>query len=288
MDTLAASFFTAFQVGLVPAAVVAGTFWTLGAARAAAALAVWSLTSDSSERSGGAPWHRFRQHAFWSAAARYFRPEISGSRAVPGEPVIFLCHPHGALALAGSLLLTREGFAPFCPTKDWRIAATRAAFIVPMTREVVLWSGGVTATEEGIENALDQGLSVCVFGGGAAEALLPDALMLRRGLVRLGVRRGTPLVPVYTSGETGALRLVSMVPSAIQAVLRRRFQMVMALPWGRGPLVPRRVRLHTRVGPQVVTRGRVEADVMAELQVILTRLHAEGEEDTPLRFVSKL
>mmetsp|Transcript_5329 Transcript_5329/g.7821 ORF Transcript_5329/g.7821 Transcript_5329/m.7821 type:complete len:367 (-) Transcript_5329:1312-2412(-) len=120
--------------------------------------------------------------------------------------------PHGifpfALGLAALPEEAEHAFGSFRP-----IVAT-ATSLFPILRTILSWLGSVDASRGSVNKALSNGLSVGVAPGGIPEMFEgypkpgthPDdecaLLANRKGFIRMAIRHGVPVIPVYTFGAT--------------------------------------------------------------------------------------
>jgi hypothetical protein len=124
---------------------------------------------------------------------------------------IFACHPHGTLAFNRAAVgfstdtLWNQAF----PGISFRVLTARAAFFVPFIRELWLWSSCVDASREVATKLLrDKNCSLFVYPGGEKEQIQTEYqkhkvfLSSRKGFVRLALKEGAELVPVYAFGES--------------------------------------------------------------------------------------
>lgn len=134
-----------------------------------------------------------------------------------------------------------------------------ATLWVPILHHVIGFIGGVNASASAVESVLQKGETLAVAPGGIAEMFLgyprpgcgPDeeyALVLhRKGFVRLALKHGLPLVPVYVFGNTKLFKRLQLPPlvEAVSKLLRTS----LVLFWGRWGLpVPFQVPLLYAVG----------------------------------------
>ena len=291
----------AVQMQLLMVCAAAAVWAALGADRLVGLLALWLawVWPRAPETSGGGPWPRFRDASFWTAARAFFDATVSfgtgAARAASGRPVIFFCFPHGALALASSFVYARDVFAPFSPTDDWRIAVAPAIFRLPLIREGTLWSGGVSATKASFRAAVSAGFSVCVYPGGAEEAMLnrghegtQRAVQLRISprLLRLALELDVAVVPVYTLGELEALTPVLPLGAELTRGCAKRFKVAPILPVGRAPLLPRPAKMRTLVGAPV--KACSEESLRAAVEEGVRALYAELAAGLPGRATAEL
>ncbi|KAF1331267.1 Diacylglycerol acyltransferase, partial [Globisporangium splendens] len=148
---------------------------------------------------------------WWDAIRSYFPLTLHQEEHFDASKrYLFVIHPHGIISFsawlsfaADSAELSRKNSA-----LDIAMATVNANFYIPFWRDVLLAMGLVDASFQLLTAVLGRGRSVAVVLGGAAEAL--DAhpntndiiLDKRKGIVRLALSSGTPLVPVFVFGES--------------------------------------------------------------------------------------
>lgn len=85
-----------------------------------------------------------------------------------------------------------------------------------MMRHVYTWCGADSVDRNDIETNLKDGMSIVLCPGGVQEAALvgtqPDTIRLyirsRKGIVRLAMRHGVPIVPCFAFGTENAFSIV--------------------------------------------------------------------------------
>ncbi|GAB5358473.1 hypothetical protein AAMO2058_000460800 [Amorphochlora amoebiformis] len=123
---------------------------------------------------------------------------------------IFVIVPHG-LASVGHLLFglgdTHDFFESVCKVERRSLGAS-IVFVIPGFREFMLSVGGIDASRESAETALKKGYSLTIIPGGVVGQSLTRYgeagayLRNRKGFVKLAIKHGIPLIPVYIFGET--------------------------------------------------------------------------------------
>jgi len=130
----------------------------------------------------------------------------------PNRNYIFGYHPHGIASLGAmyNFATNATGFDEKFPGITMHVCTLASNFMIPFRREYIMALGIIDASRESIEYVLtrpEPGNAVMLVVGGAQEAL--DAkpgnynLVLghRRGFVKLAMRQGADLVPVFSFGE---------------------------------------------------------------------------------------
>jgi diacylglycerol O-acyltransferase 2, plant len=139
--------------------------------------------------------------------------------------------------------------------------------MVPVFTHVLRWGGAVDASRSSVEATLQAGESIGVNPGGIAEMFwtypqpgcLPDeeyaVVKSRKGFVRLAVKYGANLVPVFVFGGSQLFRLLP-VPKFLETI-SRRLKTSLLLFYGRfGLPIPFRVPMLYAVGSTITTRAQ--------------------------------
>lgn len=135
----------------------------------------------------------------------------------PTKNYLFCSAPHGILstgvfgAFGTDILGCKETF----PGLDVRVVVLDQHFKIPVFRDYVLMNGAVSSNEESLNYQLSTkpeppftGKATVLIVGGAAESLECTLgtyrllLKRRKGFVKLALKHGSPLVPVFSFGET--------------------------------------------------------------------------------------
>ena len=156
-------------------------------------------------------------------------------------PCVVTISPHGLgvghTMLTGPALLT----PPLDALQPIGGVAASAVFAVPLWRELLLLFGWREASPGLAERMLRAGQSVVVVPGGIHEMVETtheqDALRLQPnlGFVRLALRCGRPLLPIYAFGETQLLQSTEALLRA-RRWLADRLRVGLPLATGRGGL----------------------------------------------------
>lgn len=221
------------------------------------------------------PWTR--RLPFWNKLADYFPVRLHKSCDLdPRGNYLFGYHPHGVIGVGALITFATNatGFEQAFPGLDLRLLTLAINFMFPFTREVLMALGINSVTKASVQRNLTRapGASVAIVVGGAAEAL--DArpgwavltLARRKGFVKMALKTGASLVPVFAFGENDIFeqmdnpegsplrrfqlwmkQLIGVTPPAFYGrslsggVLRRMFRS------GKGPM-PKRESIEVVVG----------------------------------------
>ncbi|KAH7730913.1 Protein Y53G8B.2 [Aphelenchoides avenae] len=162
---------------------------------------------------GGRASEPFRKQNVWKHFADYFPIKLVKTAELPlDKNYIFGNHPHGIMSIGSfaSFCTNGTGFDKIVPGIKRHACTLASQFNFPFRREIVLQSGAISSSAESIEYVLrleDKGHAVSIVLGGAEEALDAHAdnydlkLSTRKGFIRLAIKHGASLVPVYHFGE---------------------------------------------------------------------------------------
>jgi len=172
----------------------------------------WYTFVDRAPKSGGRFFATLRQRAFWRHFAAYF--PIKLTRTVELDPkrnYIFGYHPHGIISLGAlcNFATDANGFSMLFPNIDLRLLTLEMNFRVPFFREYLLGLGINDASRKSCQQNLKRGpgASIMLVVGGARESLETKpghadlVLSNRKGFVKMALRSGASLVPVFSFGE---------------------------------------------------------------------------------------
>jgi hypothetical protein len=169
------------------------------------------------ERKDGQHWHSFsRTFPLFRILRNYLQLEIQyplpkeliEEEKKKGAQFIFAVFPHGVNSDYRILMdgILHESF-PNIAEKIRTLAAT-ILFRVISLRELSLWTGCVDARRDVANRLLDRGRSLLVLPGGMDEQIRTTHgreqiyLKHRKGFLKLAMRKGVPVVPVYVFGAS--------------------------------------------------------------------------------------
>jgi len=218
----------------------------------------------------GAPWPYFSQRfpAFF-CLRKYLRLEFDTlpKRLVEAEKAdnaqfIFAAFPHGTssdfrILMDGILHTALPNIAD-----KVRVLAASILFRIPVVREFCLWTKCCDASRSVAEGLLDEKFSILVLPGGMDEQIRTECgketiyLSKRKGFIKLAIRKGIPVVPVYVFG-TSDHYLTSNVLFGLRYWIMRNLKMCIPLASGlAGSSCPRSIRTTIAFGEPISFESR--------------------------------
>ncbi|XP_048450043.1 2-acylglycerol O-acyltransferase 1, partial [Rhincodon typus] len=245
----------------------------------AALYAGWLHLDRETPRSGGRRSAWVRSWLVWHYFRDYFPITLVKTEDLnPKHNYLFGFHPHGVLVAGafGNFCTEATGFSHLFPGLTSYLLMLPFWFKVPFFREYIMCGGLVSSEKQSANYILSQegGGNVAVVAvGGAPESLdaRPGALKLRvlgrKGFIKLALKTGAHLVPVFSFGENELFNQVENPPGSRLRVIQDKLQKVMglALPLfhARGifqysfGLVPFRNPVYTVVGKPIAVQQNV-------------------------------
>lgn len=175
---------------------------------------------------------------------------------------IFIFHPHGVLSIANT-------FHVGSTLTDWATRPIKATMIdslfwLPFAKELLEKLNVVGSKYKSMKAVLDEGQSLTVCLGGVKEILYtePNTMKLsiknKRGVFKLALETGTPLVPVISYGENELFEILdSEWLRPIQSILIQ-YSLYLPIPtmksctaWFGIPWAPLKNPILTVVGAQI-------------------------------------
>jgi len=197
----------------------------------------------------------------WDEYDKYFRTTVVGHPFAKDQQSVFAIYPHGIVPLTLGLTAFGRLNALF---NNLRIVVATATRLVPVFSHVLRLGGAVDASERSVDATLARGHSIGVTPGGIAEMFWgypqpgchPDeeyaVLKTRKGFVRLAIKHGCALIPVFVFGGSQLYHRVVVPPFLVD--LSRRLQMSLLLFYGKfGLPIPFQVPMTYAVGPAIAT-----------------------------------
>ena len=106
-------------------------------------------------------------------------------------------------------MLSHEKWKSFFPSIEAIPLGSSVFHFAPLIRDLAMWSGTRQVTKPSFEKAFEEGKSVVMIPGGISELRLSKSNSKvielsgkHRGFVKLAFKHGTPIVPVFSFGET--------------------------------------------------------------------------------------
>ena len=191
-------------------------------------------------------------------------------------PWIGVGPPHGVLPFANMLSIPAINEALGCPFAG---AAANVVFKTPGLRYLMAY-GCVTADRKDMQKALGRGQCVGILPDGVAGIFRTNkyrelvAMKDRKGLARLALRNGTPLIPVYSFGNTIAFSCWYDRWGILEAI-SRKLQASFFLYWGRWFLpIPYRVQITMAIG-KLIEVPKVENPTSEQIDELHQRMMTE-------------
>lgn len=276
-------FFHIFYVGLpvlfvaAPLVLLWTRSWAWGVAWVVGYAAWFALTTGRERDGRGMPWGLFENNGWFLWVFEWFPLRLVATAAVdPGGQFIFAAHPHGALAFNRAMFgfCTSHYWQRAFPGVDFRVLAATASLRIPVIREVFMWSYCIDASRATAERALGRGTSLFLYPGGEREQILTQRgaqrlyLNKRKGFVKLALRFGASLVPIYVFGETDLYDHSSFLLGAREWCVARLGAAIMPISGSFG-LLPHRVPV-TAVSGAPIPVAKVDDPTKAQVD----ELHA--------------
>lgn len=146
----------------------------------------------------------------------------------PSKNYVFGYHPHGIIGMGAWINFATEAnqFSNVFTGIDLRLLTLSTNFNMPFSRDVLLSLGICSVSRRSCENILTAGpgSSLMIVVGGAQEASnahphTNDLIIKKRlGFIKLALRNGSPLVPVFSFGEND---LWEQLPNPEGSTLRK-------------------------------------------------------------------
>ncbi|XP_069496159.1 2-acylglycerol O-acyltransferase 2 [Ambystoma mexicanum] len=174
---------------------------------------IWWFLDRETPSAGGRRRHFVRNCVVWRYMRNYFPVSLIKTADLdPRHNYILGFHPHGVLVAGAFLNFCTEAtnFQALYPGMTPYMLMLPLWFRVPFFRDYIMAGGLVSADKESATYILrsnEGGNAVVIAVGGAEEALdaRPGAFTIllknRKGFVKLALKHGASLVPVFSFGE---------------------------------------------------------------------------------------
>lgn len=228
---------------ILPVWLLACALWashpSVGPAVTAVCAAVYGRSFfDGSEKKCGRPWEGFRKSSVWHLLHSYFPSRVVRTVELDvSKQYIMGWHPHGILVL--SRIFCYGGvWEHLFEGLDFRVLGATPMFFVPFCRDICLWMRAVDASRQTTEYNLEKGRTVIVYPGGSKEIFetdgnKPDTIVyVRSGFIRMALKYGCDLVPVYVFGEKHCYYRWSP-PELVRGFFLKTLKIPLIIFWGR-------------------------------------------------------
>eukprot|EP01071_Lankesteria_metandrocarpae_P010016 Lankesteria_metandrocarpae@DN5272_c0_g1_i1.p2 len=201
---------------------------------------------------------------------------VSSSNSKTVSQAILNLHPHGTLS---DFRLIMDGLLDetMCSINSWRVLTARIIFMIPVVREIAIWTHCVDASLKSAEKNIKAGHSLMLTAGGEYEQLLTQRgketiyITSRKGFVRLAVRYGLPIVPIYVFGAND-LHITFPWGFNFRKWCIKKFRVCLLLFIGRYGMMPGPGNLKVVCGPPIWPSEVVSKD-NPEFNKIVDELH---------------
>ncbi|CAL8148791.1 unnamed protein product [Orchesella dallaii] len=210
---------------------------------------IWIIDKDTCHR-GARTSICVRKWRLWKYFCDYFPITLVKTAELdPSKNYLFCSHPHGLLCTGAFGCFGTEGreVGKIFPGFEFNILTFNVSFIFPILRELILLLGICSASRHSMNYVLGKpggGKVGILIPGGAPEALdfNPDTYILqlkrRKGFIKVALQNGSPLVPVFSFGETEVYSQVSNPRGSLLRTIQDKIQQALDIPpaifYGRG------------------------------------------------------
>ncbi len=182
---------------------------------------------NSPEVTGARTWPALVRWTYlYDLLANYHNVSVVVSeRLDPGRQYVMGFHPHGVFPLTCMWLTRTSAFKALVPGVEPVPLGSSSLFWPPCLRDFAMYFGGRSVARESFELALSQGHSVILVPGGTAEmrawSPAPDVTVVthHHGFIRMAIRAGASLVPVFSPAENSVMSNIRM--PAVQRFFNR-------------------------------------------------------------------
>ncbi|XP_072330633.1 2-acylglycerol O-acyltransferase 1-like isoform X1 [Scyliorhinus torazame] len=237
---------------------------------------VWLYLDWDTPNQGGRRSEWVRNWRIWSYFRDYFPVHLVKTTDLdPQYNYLFGFHPHGVLAAGafGNFCSEATGFGKLFPGLTSYLCILALWFKVPFYRDYIMFAGLVSCVKSSVSHVLSRkggGNVAVIVIGGAEESLdaRPGALNLkilnRKGFIKMAIKCGAHLVPVFSFGENELFNQVNNPKGSFLRATQERLQKIagltMPLFHARGVfqycfgLLPYRKPIYTIVGKPIIVQ----------------------------------
>ncbi|XP_069920804.1 2-acylglycerol O-acyltransferase 3-like [Oryctolagus cuniculus] len=268
---------------------------------------LWIYLDRHTPSQGGRLFVWTRSWTIWKHQRNYFPIKLVKTAELPPcQNYVLGSHPHGVMSTGAFCNFTTDcnDFSQLFPGLQPWLATLAGLFYLPVFRDYVMAGGLRPVSRHSLDFVLSQpqrGKAVVIVIGGAQESLYSSpgrnclALKRHKGFVRLALRHGASLVPVYSFGENDIFKTMNFSKGSwqylCQVTCKKFAGFSPCIFWGRGlfspnswGLLPLPVPITTVVGgpipvPQCSSPSQEQVDHYHRLYMdALERLFEEHKE----------
>ncbi|KAG9302851.1 hypothetical protein G9A89_009628 [Geosiphon pyriformis] len=227
---------------------------------------------DIAPESGGRRFEFARRASFWKWYSEYFPIKlIKQAELDPSKNYVLGYHPHGVISVGAWTNFATEAnnVSDMFPGIKFHLLTLSTNFNIPLYRDYLMAQGLASVSRQSCENILHggPGNSILIVVGGAGESLSAHpgvydlTLKKRLGFIKLAIRNGASLCPVFSFGENDIWEQISNEKGGIIWRLQKKIQKLagftLPLAHGRGVfnydvgLLPHRRPIVTVVGKPI-------------------------------------
>lgn len=204
---------------------------------------------DPAPEKAGRKAQSVRNWKFWKLFASYFPISLVKTVELPSDrKYIFGYHPHGIIGMGAIANFATEAtdFTEKFPGLNPHLLTLSTNFLIPFYRDLILSLGICSVSIKSCMSILrssnlqskdpsqnkGEGNCLVIVVGGAAESLsahpgTADLTLKRRlGFIKLAIREGADLVPVFSFGENDVYAQLSNSKGTALYEMQKRFQAV--------------------------------------------------------------
>uniref|UniRef100_M3YWQ7 Acyltransferase n=2 Tax=Mustela putorius furo TaxID=9669 RepID=M3YWQ7_MUSPF len=211
---------------------------------------VWLYLDWDTPKQGGRRFEWIRNLAMWRHVRDYYPVKLVKTAELPPDRnYVLSVHPHGIMCVGAFCNFSTDvtGFSKKFPGIQTSMTGLGVLFHLPVYREYLMSYGLRPVSRQSLDFILSQpqrGQAVIIMVGGAQESLYAvpgkHCLILRnrKGFVRLALRHGASLVPVYSFGENDIFKFKAFATNSWQYLCQITFKRIMGFSpcifWGQG------------------------------------------------------
>ncbi|XP_050523984.1 diacylglycerol O-acyltransferase 2-like [Daktulosphaira vitifoliae] len=230
----------------------------------------WMFYDRKSSTSEKRSFSFMRNFTIWYYFRCYFPATLVKTHEIPPDKnYLFVVHPHGLLGWGYfcNLIVGASPFKKYFPGIKTYLHILKIHFYIPFHREYAIAIGFRDPSEEALINVLngETGNASILLVGGVEEAFksypgpIPIVLKKRKGFIRIALKTGASLVPVFSFGENNVYKKQVLETDSILYKFLKLFRWKgdRIVPEGRHifcfkyTLIPRRHPIFTVVGKPI-------------------------------------